>query len=629
MYGDDDVAGNDGLTTMDATVDELRSGDDCARTINSTSAINHAAVEAAPTTRRPPPIADWLGLTIPPPPPSTTTMIVPGGATVAVVITSARSCPTRRGSSDESGNDGDVYGASRPNAILVRVRVGGALLPLPCPPHPPEFSSMMVSQKGKITGFSSVKPPLPSSHNIICVRVRVDGVLVFPDPPDFHSRRDDFSSRPLPSASRIQEIGCERCSVPPSECDLYHQRTHLCVSSGDSCRTRVEQNVSHHHHPIFVSPGVPTPWVKVYRSKASSSVRTQCASIAHTKTVSYKAFHRRSLRASKKKSKQQHLLREVIVPTNQFKMTPHDIHDQITVIDGGCHNNPPILPPDGVHWRCIHISELHIDDELNPAVGLMFPRINNALAFIRLPRGMSLEIIGHSGLHNMYNALDACEGLRKRPSVRSKSKQVFGDYGKPIKFVCMGVHVSRASKEVMDCAPFMQSLPNHHWKSLMKIMHRAETCFEQIMDHQVISHIRHAKTVVPYRTMTSATHSPPLKYFGGLAYGRNVFLPCHTDDDFTMSMVQIFLKDHPRCQIDDEIVVHFCFPTLGVAVPLRPGDFLMFNALIPHCISSRCKQSDDVIALTMYLKTAVVGMNNNNLDLTPEQTALVSSRNHL
>jgi hypothetical protein len=68
---------------------------------------------------------------------------------------------------------------------------------------------------------------------------------------------------------------------------------------------------------------------------------------------------------------------------------------------------------------------------------------------------------------------------------------------------------------------------------------------------------------------------------------------------------------------------------LGVAVPLRPGDFLMFNARIPHCISSRCKQSDHVIALTMYLKTAVVGMNNNDLDLTPAQTSILSTANQL
>ncbi len=63
-------------------------------------------------------------------------------------------------------------------------------------------------------------------------------------------------------------------------------------------------------------------------------------------------------------------------------------------------------------------------------------------------------------------------------------------------------------------------------------------------------------------------------------------------------------------------------------LPLRPGDFLMFNALIPHCISSRCKQSDHVRALTMYLKTAGVGMNNNDHDLTPAQTSLVSTTNH-
>jgi hypothetical protein len=240
---------------------------------------------------------------------------------------------------------------------------------------------------------------------------------------------------------------------------------------------------------------------------------------------------------------------------------------------------------------------------------------------------MSLDIIGQSGLDNLYNALDACEKLRKRQCVRSKRKQVFGDYDQPLNFNVIGVHVSRASREVMDSAPFMQSLPSHHWKALMKLMHRAEVAFEQLLDHQVVSHIRLANTLVPYKSMISPSTKSPLKYFGALAYGRNVFLPCHTDDDFTMSIVQVFLKGHLTCQVDDEIVTHFCFPTLGVVVPLRPGDFLMFNALIPHCISSRCKRSDDVVVLTMYLKTAVVGMNNNNLDLTTAQATL-SRRYH-
>ena len=52
-----------------------------------------------------------------------------------------------------------------------------------------------------------------------------------------------------------------------------------------------------------------------------------------------------------------------------------------------------------------------------------------------------------------------------------------------------------------------------------------------------------------------------------------------------MSIAQIFLKGKEFYTEKDDAVVYFCFPTLGVAVPLRPGDFLLFNALIPHCVS--------------------------------------------
>ena len=96
-------------------------------------------------------------------------------------------------------------------------------------------------------------------------------------------------------------------------------------------------------------------------------------------------------------AKQQRLLREVNVPSGQFNMTHQELHDVVTVFDCGCHNNPPIRPPDRVHWRCIPVSQLHREDESNPSVGLTFPRINNALPFILVPRRMSLDIIGQSG----------------------------------------------------------------------------------------------------------------------------------------------------------------------------------------------------------------------------------------
>ena len=89
-----------------------------------------------------------------------------------------------------------------------------------------------------------------------------------------------------------------------------------------------------------------------------------------------------------------------------------------------------------------------------------------------------------------------------------------------------------------------------------------------------------------------------------------------------MSMVQIHLKGKDKYEVDDDIVVYFCFPTLGVAVPLRPGDFLLFNALIPHGVSSRCRIDGNIFSIAMYLKTSVVGMNNNQLPVSSNQSFL-------
>ena len=90
----------------------------------------------------------------------------------------------------------------------------------------------------------------------------------------------------------------------------------------------------------------------------------------------------------------------------------------------------------------------------------------------------------------------------------------------------------------------------------------------------------------------------------------------------------IRLKGKEEYGVDDAVVAYFCFPTLGVAVPLRPGDFLLFNALIPHSVSSRCRQNDEIFCISMYLKTAVVGLNNNQIPVSSNQSSL-AERYHL
>ncbi len=167
--------------------------------------------------------------------------------------------------------------------------------------------------------------------------------------------------------------------------------------------------------------------------------------------------------------------------------------------------------------------------------------------------------------------------------------------------------MSRNSPQVLNHDPFQDKLKRHHWEALMWMMRCAELCFKMIADHQVVSHICHTRKVVPFKTISGS------KYYGGITYSCNVFLRCHTNADFTMSISQDFLKGRNRYKIDDKVVVYFCFPTLGVAVPLRPDDFLLYNSLIPHCILSRCKLDDNIMCVSMYLKSAAVGMNNNSL----------------
>ena len=327
--------------------------------------------------------------------------------------------------------------------------------------------------------------------------------------------------------------------------------------------------------------------------------------------------------------KQEKLLTKVTVPTTILEnlLSELDIINEVVVVDGGDDGNPPIHPPDGVTWRCLSViggNHLHVQDETNPCRGLTFPRVDNALPFIRFPRQQSLDIIRQMSLQDIICALEECEKLSKASVRRSDNKRIFGDFGMSVKYTCAGVQASRNSPEVLKCNPFLEKLPQRHWTVLMKLMRHAEHCYESLADYEVISHMFHAKQVVPFKTMSMPGSSPTstLKYYGALAFGCNVYLRCHTDSDFTMSMAQIHLKRKATYELDDDVVVYFCFPTLGVAVPLRPGDFLLFNALIPHCVSSRCRQDDDIYCIAMYLKTSVVGMNNNQLPVSSIQSVL-------
>ncbi len=161
------------------------------------------------------------------------------------------------------------------------------------------------------------------------------------------------------------------------------------------------------------------------------------------------------------------ILCEVIVPPNQLKLTPEEINAEITVFDSGNSTSPPIKPPDGVLWHSISVHLLHVKDETLPNIGLTYPKILGVHPFVRMPRQISLAIIAEVGLKIIINSLQAREKLRHMALGCGDAKCVFTDYGKRLSYTCVGPQPSRNFKTISTQPPFMDSLSDSDWRSLV------------------------------------------------------------------------------------------------------------------------------------------------------------------
>ena len=99
-------------------------------------------------------------------------------------------------------------------------------------------------------------------------------------------------------------------------------------------------------------------------------------------------------------------------------------------------------------------------------------------------------------------------------------------------------------------------------------------------------------------------------------------LNAHTDDDFGRCVVSVHVDSRQYSENDDPIA-YFCFPRLGCAVPLYLGDAMIFNAKETHAISSKVNNDDLLYCVSMYLKTSLIGFNDNVIELTPMQDLIL------
>ena len=277
------------------------------------------------------------------------------------------------------------------------------------------------------------------------------------------------------------------------------------------------------------------------------------------------------------------------------------------------------------NWKSLRISdgELFVADTTRYHKGIVHHDTNGDPVFIRVPRKAALEMTGMNDacvVRHYCSSLSYAEKVQKTSLFRSLSKRIYSDS----KYCCVGVQPSRAEPGVRQATYHKNLIPKTNWDNLVETLTNVEDIMSAFVPTDELRKVNLARELVGYKTMSS--DEKLCKIFGSIAFGRNVHVACHTDKDFAKSVVSVYL-DEDGYGYNDRIVAYFCFPRLGIAVALRPGDILIFNPSEPHAVSSRCDRKDDVYCVSMYLKTAVVSLNDNSIPLTSQQNYYLPKRN--
>lgn len=302
--------------------------------------------------------------------------------------------------------------------------------------------------------------------------------------------------------------------------------------------------------------------------------------------------------------------------------------------DGGSSSNHPIKPklPSKVKKKTIvgRITDGHVHVLKDTQNGAIFrPDPDSDPVFVLLPRKESLEITGeHTSdfVESLHNLEKATNSNHTRGADKVVMHQTSGT-----KYCCAGERPNRGGCGVKSSVN-VDKIEEKNWDCIVDYVIRCETAFTKWMDTNILRGIRHAKSLLGYKTLSRKKGSKlaDATIFGALAFGRNVYLNAHLDADYCYSIV----TGHRRLSdgengysVDDEVIHYFVFPRYGMAVPLRPGDILIFNPQEYHCISSRVSEEEDVYCCSLYLKSGVVGLNDNSIPLTQEQQKFADAYN--
>ena len=292
------------------------------------------------------------------------------------------------------------------------------------------------------------------------------------------------------------------------------------------------------------------------------------------------------------------------IATCEEKSVPFDACEK-GIVYGACPNLKQIDSACFAHNGCIHcIPEEHLD-----MIGI------DALSSALVPRECTLQHVNAANTKKVCSALNAAQGLENF-CVRSKKKT--GSSDTSVKCTIIGNKVARghhgfSRDKLIEVSPESQA-------TLERMARRVEDCGLQVISSGHLRGLSHVANNGLIETLGGT------RMVAGLASSVDYSAPSHTDIDSSLSFHQINVEGWDP-KLEDPIVQYFCFPWYGYCVGLRPGDVLVFNPKVHHCLSSKTEDysNERVHVSAFHLKQGHVGLNNNALPLQDEYLMCMDS----
>ena len=412
------------------------------------------------------------------------------------------------------------------------------------------------------------------------------------------------------------------------------------LSNGVSCFPKIcHQAISNSEESILSNSAS-----HVAKANTPSSKRQKAAVMKSTMTMENSSKRSKTNKQFREKKKSKKLLNNLLpisISTQCEAVYNTLCRDAVVFVDGGTSPNPPIqpiLPPrtnktnKRVKILSIRYGELTIINShlFQPMKGLRYSPPSSPNQVILVPRRIVLDrsfkkIILTTSL---CEALESVEDNMRTSQERGGSKFVIRE--KADKYVCVGTQTCRASPGIRSMHYALERTPPKHQKRIIGYFRQVEHFFMQFVGTEEIRLVKEAIDLVEAKTFkiadsSSSQRSSSTSIYGAFAFGKNVYLNCHWDKDFTYCATSIHMKK--QYTESQDVVAYFAFPRLGFVIPMRPGDILFFNPKEPHCVSSRCNNHDNIYCMSLYLKSDNIGKNDNSLPLTNSQEELCQKYN--